>query len=146
MATKTLFDHIKAITEFPNINYWSTVSPTDKKTWSNYMVHRFLSMNSDWCEIVNEVQQYELKPKDLYLLYINVFPKGKRWLKYIKKQQSIKFESWIIELISIYYSIGLSEAAEYVEIYYTTEEGKMELKRIIQLYGKEEKLIKRAKL
>ena len=33
-------------------------SDEDKKTWSNYMTHRFLSMKSDWIELVNELQKY----------------------------------------------------------------------------------------
>ena len=30
----------------------------DKKTLSNYMVHRFLSMKPEWIEVVNEIQRY----------------------------------------------------------------------------------------
>ena len=42
------------------------------------MVNRFLSMKMDWIEVVNEFQKYNLKPKELYKLYINVLPKGKQ--------------------------------------------------------------------
>ena len=69
---KSLFDHIKQITSIQNPNYWNDISEDDKKTWSNYMVHRFLSMNMDWIELVNELQKYNLKPKELYKLYTNV--------------------------------------------------------------------------
>ena len=71
MKTKTLFDHIKQVTNVQNQLYWDELSESDKKTWSNYMVHRFLSMKADWIEVVNEIQQYwELKPKDgLSILY-----------------------------------------------------------------------------
>ena len=31
------------------------------KSWSNYMTNRFLSMKSDWIEVINEVQKYPLK-------------------------------------------------------------------------------------
>ena len=39
---KGLFDHIKAITSEQNPKYWDILEDDDKKTWSNYMVHRFL--------------------------------------------------------------------------------------------------------
>ena len=55
---KSLFDHIKEITSVQNPNYWETLSEDDKKTWSNYMVHRFLSMKMEWIEVVNELQKY----------------------------------------------------------------------------------------
>ena len=79
MKTKSLFDHIKQITNVQNQHYWDIITEADKKTWSNYMVHRFLSMNMDWIELVNELQKYNLKPKELYKLYTNVIPKGKHW-------------------------------------------------------------------
>ena len=55
---KSLFDHINQITATQNPNYWDEISDEDKKSWSNYMVNRFLSMNSDWMELVNELQKY----------------------------------------------------------------------------------------
>ena len=58
MKTKTLFDHIKQITNVQNQLYWDNITDDDKKTWSNYMVHRFLSMKAEWIEVVNEIQQY----------------------------------------------------------------------------------------
>ena len=62
MKTKTLFDHIKQITNVQNQLYWDNLTDADKKTWSNYMVHRFLSMNMDWIELVNELQKYKFLP------------------------------------------------------------------------------------
>jgi len=51
MKTKTLFDHIKQITNVQNQHYWENITDADKKTWNNYMVHRFLSMKPEWIEI-----------------------------------------------------------------------------------------------
>ena len=72
MKKKTLFDHIKQITSVQDENYWDKISDADKKTWSNYMVHRFLSMKMEWIELVNELQKYNLEPKELYKLYTNI--------------------------------------------------------------------------
>ena len=83
MKTKTLFDHIKEITNSQNPNYWEDISDADKKTWSNYMVHRFLSMKPEWIEVVNEIQRYwELEPKSVYQFYTNVIPKSRTFLRY----------------------------------------------------------------
>ena len=72
---KSLFDHIKAITSEQNPNYWETLDDGDKKTWSNYMIHRFLSMNPDWIQVLSEIQPYTqvLEPKALYLALIGLF-------------------------------------------------------------------------
>ena len=75
MKTKTLFDHIKQITNVQNQLYWDNITEADKKTWNNYMVHRFLSMKPEWIEVVNEIQKYwELKPKTIYQFYTNLLP------------------------------------------------------------------------
>ena len=76
---KSLFDHINQITKVQNPKYWEQISEEDKKTWSNYMVNRFLSMKPEWIELVNELQKYNLEPKELYKLYTNVLPKSKQW-------------------------------------------------------------------
>ena len=54
---KSLFDHVNQITSVQNPNYWDEISDEDKKSWSNYMINRFLSMKSDWIDLVNEVQK-----------------------------------------------------------------------------------------
>ena len=53
--------------------YWDTLTESDKKTWSNYMIHRFISMKTDWIEVANEIQRYwELKPKTIYQFYTDI--------------------------------------------------------------------------
>ena len=86
---KSLFDHIKAITNEQNPKYFDTLEEADMKSWSNYMVNRFLSMKMEWIELVNELQKYNLQPKELYKLYTNILPKGKQWLKYIKGENKM---------------------------------------------------------
>ena len=99
---KSLFDHIKHITDVQSLNYWDDISDEDKKSWSNYMVNRFLSMKMDWTELVNEVQKYQLKPKELYKVYIDILPKKKHWLKYIKGDKSMKYPKWVYEIVAKY--------------------------------------------
>ena len=97
---KSLFDHIKQITSVQNADYWNTLSEEDKKSWSNYMVHRFLSMKMDWVELVNELQRYNLKPKELYKIYTNILPKGKQWLKYIKGEKKMQYADWLVNVVA----------------------------------------------
>ena len=146
MKTKSLFDHITHITSKQTKNYWENLTDADKKTWSNYMVHRFLSMNMNWTDLVNEIQKYKLEPKDLYRLYTEILPKGKQWLRYTKGKKTMKYQRWLLEIVAKYYESSLNEAHDYLEIYYSTEQGKAELKSILQKYGVEPKEIKKLKL
>ena len=136
--SKSLFDHIKQITDVQNPNYWDSISDGDKKTWSNYMVNRFLSMKMDWIDIVNEVQRYDLPPDVLYKLYTNIFPKGKQWLKYIKGDKKMKYPKWLYEIVAKHLQCSLRESEQAVEMYEISTGRQSELKDILIKYGKTE--------
>lgn len=145
---KGLFDHIKAVTTEQNPNYWETLDDADKKSWSNYMIHRFLSMNPDWIEVLSEIQPYTqvLEPKQLYLALIGLIPKGKYYLKYTKGKNDTKYEDWLVELIIKEFMCSKKEALEYLEIFYATREGRENVKYICEMYGVEKKKITQLKL
>ena len=145
---KSLFDHIKAVTQFQDPKYWDKLEDDDKKTWSNYMVHRFLSMNPDWIEILSEIQPYTqvLEPKQLYLALIGILPKGRYYLKYTKGKKSEKYESWLVDLLINEFMCSTKEAEDYCEILYSTKEGKENIKYICEKYGIDKKQITKLKL
>jgi len=148
MATKSLFDHIKAITTEQRIDYWDTLEDSDKKTWSNYMIHRFLSMNPDWIEVLSEIQPYTqvLEPKQLYLSLIGIIPKGRYFLKYTKGKKDNKYESFLVDIIKQDFMCSSKEAEDYCEILYSTREGRENIKYICERYGVDKKQITKLKL
>ena len=146
MKNKSLFDHITHITQKQTKGYWDSLNETEKKQWSNYMIHRFLSMKMEYVDVVNEIQRYNLKPKDLYKLYTNVLPKKKEWLKYVKGKKSMKHPQWLLEIVAKYYESSIVEPHEYVEVFYTTEQNKANLKTILQKYGADPKEIRKLNL
>tara|TARA_Y100000361_G_scaffold47628_1_gene41256 strand:- start:301 stop:666 length:366 start_codon:yes stop_codon:yes gene_type:complete len=110
------------------------------------MVNRFLSMNADWMELVNELQKYNLQPKELYKLYTNILPKGKRWLKYVKGRNDMDYPEWLINVVRNNDNCSRKEAIEAVDMLMLTEGGMMELGELGRKWGIEEKKIKDAGL
>ena len=145
---KSLFDHIKAITNEQNPNYFDTLEDSDLKSWSNYMIHRFLSMNSDWIDLIAELQPYTqaLEPKALYLAYIVILPKGRHYLRYVKGKKDQKYEDWLLDLLTVEYECSKRQATEYLEILYATREGREQIKYICEKYGTDKKQITKLKL
>ena len=143
---KSLFDHINQITSVQNPNYWDEISEEDKKSWSNYMTHRFLSMKMEWVELVNELQKYNLQPKELYKLYTNILPKGKQWLKYTKGRTEMSQPNWLINVVVNEEKISKKEAVEYIEMLMLTEGGMLELGQLAQKWGVEPNKIQDAGL
>ena len=135
----SLFDHIKQITNVQNPKYWDSLDEGDKKTWSNYMVHRFLSMKSDWIQVVNELQKYwELKPKSVYQFYIDIIPKGRTFLRYTKSKKKSKVEKWAMEHLVDYFQCSTREVEEYLNIL-----NKEQVTSIIMKYGVDDKQLKK---
>ena len=143
IKAKGLFDHIKQITDVQNPNYWDEISVEDKKSWSNYMVNRFLSMKMDWIDIVNEVQKYQMEPEMLYKVYTNIFPKGKQWLKYIKGDKKMKYEKWVYEIVAKHLQCSMREASDAVDMYEMSAGGQGELAEILFKYGTDIKEVRK---
>ena len=146
MKKRSLFDHIREVTAVQKVDYFDTLSVDDKKSWSNYMVNRFLSMKIEWVELVNELQKYKLEPKELYKLYINILPKGKQWLKYTKGRNDMDYPQWLINIVANDMEVSKQEAYQAIEMYYLTEGGMAELGQLARKWGIEPKKIEKAGL
>jgi len=145
---KTLFDHLNAICDKKDPKYWDSLDESERKTWSNYMILRFLSMKPEWIELIADIQPYlqEAPPRAMYLCLIGLIPKTRAFLKYMKPASSEKYEDWIIELICKYYNVSKLQAEEYYLILHQTTSGKTHIKEIAEAYGTDPKQITRLKL
>ena len=82
---KSIFDWLKHINQYKTPS--SKFTDKDWEAWNSYMIHRFISMNPDYIEVVNYVQ--ELPPQEkamIYNVYKEFIPKNTKWNKYIKSK------------------------------------------------------------
>lgn len=144
----TIFDHIKAITVTKDLTYWDNLSEQDRKSWSNYMVFRFLSMDSDVISLLATVQPVvqDVKPKSLYLLLCGLLPKSTKYNKYVKAVSAGGYQDWVIECVANHFSVSKSTAIDYIDVLRISSDGQDEIKRILTLYGYDDKEIKKLKL
>jgi len=148
MAAKKLFDHLNAITSEQDPKYFDKLSEEDLKSWSNFMINRFLSMKPEWVELIATLLPLSqtLEPKEMYKLYISVIPKGKYFLKYIKGKGEDKYEDFLVDLIKKEYLCSEKEANEYIDILYSTREGRENIKYICEKYAIPKKEVTKLKL
>jgi len=137
MKLKSLFDHINHITSKQTKGYWDTLNETEKKQWSNYMINRFLSMKMEWADFVNEIQKLKLDSYQLYVVYSSILPKGKQYLKYIKKKKGTIYNTQVIQKVSEYFEISKSESEDYLNLL-----SKSKIRELISLYGYTSKELK----
>ena len=121
--------------------HWNDFTEDEQKSFSPFIVNRFLSMDKDFIEIVNMFQQYSigtLESKDVYEFYRNLLPKGKRFNKYIKGKKEKKYEPELINVLVNYFNCSKLHVIEYLELM-----SKEELKFILELYGTEPKKVRK---
>ena len=103
------------------------------------MVHRFLSMKSEWLPVVNEIQKYwEIKPKNLYQFYIDVLPRGRTFLRYTKSKKKSKIEKWAMDILCDYFEESSHNVEKTLDIM-----GKNVVYSIISKYGVDDKKLKK---
>jgi len=140
---KTIFQWLNEITLYKS-------SPEDfsQESWDNfnsYMIHRYLSMDINYIDIVNYVQKVNPQSKkQIYTIYREMIPKKKTYLKYIKNENKRNYKE-VAEYVAEYLEVGLGEADLYIDI--LQEVG---VRSILWKMGVDddetEKLIKKAKL
>lgn len=145
---KTLFQHLNQITGVQNENYWETLTAEDRKSWSNFMVLRFLSMDPEFTEVISDLSPIvqTLEPNLLYMVLIGIIPKGRRYLKYVKGKKAGKYEEWLVDYIVLQFECSKDQANDYLDILYATEEGRTTIKHICEMYGVEPRKIRKLKL
>ena len=115
-----------------------TFTNQDWDIWNSYMVHRFLSMNPDYIELVNEVQS--LPPsnkKQIYSIYREYIPKNNKWSKYVKSS-SKEFDKDLVLQLKKHFNVSAREIKDYLKIL-----DKKEVQSILSKQGLEEKEIKK---
>jgi hypothetical protein len=106
-----IFDHIKNIT--------TTKGPyLGDEGWNNWMINRYLSMDPEYCEVVNLVQKntWQMKGEYLYNLYKDLIPQQYKFLKYIKASKKTDYKKDDIDVVKQYFEISEKQAKEYIEM------------------------------
>lgn len=117
VKAKTIFQHLSGIKE--KKESWTSLSDMDKKSFSPFIINRWLSMNLDLLPIVNILQKYTigfLSARDVYKVYLDFLPKQKTFDKYIKGSKSSKYNKDVLEYLSKWYGVSQREVTDYLEI------------------------------
>ena len=120
---------------------WDSFSEDDRKTFSPFIINRWLSMDKEFIEVVNMFQPYSigmLESKDIYKFYCKLLPRGKRFNKYIKGKKSKKYNPELINLLRGYFEESKSHVIDYLDLI-----NKKQLKAILELYGVEPKKVRK---
>ena len=108
-----LFDWLNEITY--SKRSWDSFTSEDKDEFNTFMIHRFVSMNPDYIDVVHLIQQYpNCSKKKIYEFYCNVLPKKKSFFRYIKS--SVKHDNDLVNEVAKRFECSTREAKEYLTI------------------------------
>ena len=80
------------------------------------MIHRYVSMNMDYIDVVNYVAKIDPQSKkQIYSIYREMIPKKKVYLKYVKNENKTNYKE-VAEYVADYLECSLGEADEYIPI------------------------------
>ena len=133
----TMFDFIKAIidTKLP----WETFNPEQQKQFNKYMIHRLLSMNPKYIEVVNYIQGLNIQDsKKLYEVYCFMIPQSKNTYSAYIKSNTKNASPEVAQHVAEYFECSVSEAEEYILL-----TDKKWLENILTTKGIDEKEIKK---
>ena len=115
----------------------SSFNEKDWDIWNSYMVHRFISMDPNYLEIVNEAQAIlPQNKKEIYNIYKEYIPTNQKWNKYVKSKTK-KANPELIVYLRNYWECSSKEAKEYIEVLDISE-----IIRILTSMGIEKKELK----
>jgi len=133
---KTTFDWVK------HINHYKTpIEKFSEEDWDlfvSYTVHKVISMNPHYLEVVNHAQTFlPYQKKQIYSFYKEYIPKNNNYTKYIKSSVKQHNKTLVLHLQE-YFQISSREIKEYLKILDTNE-----IIIILSNMGIEEKEIKK---
>jgi len=95
---------------------YSKLTEAEIKSINVYMLHRYLSMSSEYCILVNEVQSVpELSVEQVYNIYLSLLPKSKKYFKYTKAATE-KIDKDKVSKLSLLLQVSQREANDYLAL------------------------------
>jgi hypothetical protein len=126
-----LLDHL-TIKKTP----WNNLTDEEKKSVSAFQLNRYLSMSDDFLILIDEIQGsiLRMKPEMAYNTYLEILPKKKLYIKYVKNNSKEKIPKELIDIFYNFFQLGKEEISDYI-IRYTDED----IDEILTFYGYPEK-------
>ncbi len=135
----TPFDYLKLVHN--KKVRWEDLNEEEQKSWNTFIINRALSFNSNYIDIVNNIQPYtggQLTPAEIFKYYQNILPNNFRFNKWIKGNKEKSYNPQLLVTVSTYFECSAKKASEYLNIL-----SKKETKNLLKYIGLQESEIKK---
>ena len=140
--SKTIFQHIANVTHIKANP--DTYTESDWKSYSPYMMNKWLSMYRGYVDVIDLVQPYYGLDKQIHFKMLSsLLPKKKVFTKYIKGRKDVKYNPELISILCTYYEVSKDEIKSYLQLFFQDKVRILDLISILKKYGRTDKEIKK---
>ena len=112
------FEHVKNL--HTKKRRWEDFNDEEKKSFNVFIINKALSMNPNYLNIVNMVQNFTglnqiLSQKEVFNLYFNLLPTKFKFYRWIKGEKTKK-EKEKAEYLAMHFKVSTREAYDYLKI------------------------------
>ena len=112
------FEHVKNL--HTKKRRWKDFNDEEKKSFNVFIINKALSMNPNYLNIVNMVQNFTglnqiLSQKEVFNLYYSLLPTKFKFYKWIKGEKT-KNEKEKTEYLAMHFKVSTREAYDYLKI------------------------------
>ena len=112
------FEHVKNL--HTKKRRWKDFNDEEKKSFNVFIINKALSMNPNYLNIVNMVQNFTglnqiLSQKEVFNLYYSLLPTKFKFYKWIKGEKT-KNEKEKAEYLAMHFKVSTREAYDYLKI------------------------------
>lgn len=95
---------------------WEDLSIDEQNDVNIFMFNKWISMNNQYVEIVDDLQEYTLRlSKEMaYKLYLEILPKSPIYFKYVKPNPKVKYPTEILDAVIDTFRVNWMRAYEYL--------------------------------
>lgn len=135
---KKFKDHIIQITQTKDRDYYNNLTDVERKSFTTYLILRYLSYCYELIPILSEYQSKieQLPPDRLYLVLIEIIPKGDYKFKFITGKKDKIYSKKEVELLSKHYQCSTTQSKEFIDVLREIGEYHSEIERLYGMYGK----------
>jgi len=115
----TPFDFLKLIHD--NKVKWNSFNEEEQKSYNTFIINKALSFNSEYLDIVNNIQKYTPTSKESFKYLQSMTDNKFKYNKWVKGQKTKSYNPQLLALLGGYFECSCKQAEDYLNILNTKE-------------------------
>ena len=95
---------------------WENLNEDEQKAYNTFIINRALSLNSDYLDKVNKIQQYTPTPKESFKYHQSMSGDKFKYNKWIKGKKDKSFNPQLLAVLSTYFECSTKQAEDYLKV------------------------------